>query len=538
MTTTVKTVAVAPARPKTVVFSLARFEARRALRHPLILIGALGSLWLMWTLGGDVAPILARDSVFLAGAMLPLAAATLLVADYAILRQRRALETLDAYPSEANRRILGVQLGVIGPVLLAVLLQAVGMIYLLLGGPIGTIDLWELAVGPFLVIVFGLAGVVLGRWLPHPIVAPVALMGLAALQFLASPDAQIFSPEPGPTANVEWLAPWMTPSAFSPVEDLAFRPSALHLGYLAVLALVLGMLALHNRGRGRLAPLAVGGLFGIAVVVVSLNLSSEPTIGFDWPEAAANQVCSTLDEIEYCAFEFYADWIPRWQETVASVNDLAPVSIDTVIQRPPNHGWDDNSGVPTTGSVVLTSLEWDRVGGPPTQGFRFALDVAQSAVGLPSRREIRSDTPEEIDSIVEQNLDYPGDLRAQLESSPPSPHSCSAIGQARAAVAVWLVGAALADNSSIVDRRLEVYPSFNTLIWPDRAHSPSVMIGRPDAELAAELLALPVAEVHSELLSRWTEVMGPATTSADLASWFGLSAPVYPELDFYEAPCR
>jgi hypothetical protein len=499
--------------------------------------GALGSIWLMWTLGGDVAPILERDSVFVAGGILPLAAATLLVSNYAILRQRRLLETLDAYPSDANRRILGVQLGLVGPTLLAILLQSVGLVYLLMGGPIGTVNLWEWAVGPLLIVVFGLGGVLIGRWLPHPIVAPVALVGLGVLQLLASPDAQIFSSVP--TANVEWLAPWMMPSAFAPIEDLALRPSVLHLGYLAVLALALGTLALEIRGRGRLAPLAVCGLFAVAVVVVSFNLSSEPTIRFDWPEAAANQVCSTVDEIEYCAFEFYADWIPRWQETVASVNDLAPVSIDTVIQRPPNHGWDDNSGIPASGFVVLTSLEWDRVDGLPTQGFRLAIDVAQSAVGLPSTPEIRSFTPEEIESIVEQNPGYPGDLRAQLEEEGSYPKACSAIGQARAVVTVWLAGTALVDGASFLEARMkELHPSAISLTWPDRAHEPSVMIGRPDAELAAELLALPVAEVHSELLSRWPEVMDPATTSADLASWFGLSAPVYPELDFYQAPCR
>lgn len=38
--------------------------------------------------------------------------------------------------------------------------------------------------------------------------------------------------------------------------------------------------------------------------------------------------------------------------------------------------------------------------------------------------------------------------------------------------------------------------------------------------------------------SRWPEVIDPVTTSADLAEWFGMSAPVYPETDFYQEPCR
>lgn len=537
MSIALKTVTVAPPPTRIVVFSLARFETRRALRHPLTWIGAVASLWLMWTLGGDVAPILDRDSVFLAGGMLPLATATLLVSNYAILRQRRLLETLDAYPSDANRRILGVQLGLIGPVLMAILLQTIGLVYLQVGGPIGTVNLWELAVGPLLIVVFGLGGVLLGRWLPHPIVAPVALVGLAALQFMASPDAQIFSS--APTANVEWLAPWMMPSAFSPIEELTFRPSVLHFGYLAVLALVLGILALEIRGRGRLAPLVVCGLFAIAVVVVSFNLSSEPTARFDWREAAANQVCSTADGIEYCAFEFYADWIPRWQETVASVNAVFPVTITKVMQRPPNIGWEDPVDLEAPG-LVLANTHWDRDGATPYHRLDLALMAAQSAVGLPTTTQTRSLTDKEIDSIVEQNPDSdPEELRVQFESFPPSPESCSGFGQARTVVAVWMAASVLEDGPEALQNALTNYSTSESFrIGYQHFHNPSISIGRVDAELAQALLALSATGVRAGLESHWQEVIDPATTTAQLASWFGLPEPVHPDLSFYQEPCR
>ena len=538
MTTSLKAPMLAsPPSTRAVVLQLARFEVRTALRHQLTWVGSLGSLWLMWILGGDVAPILQRDSVYLAGAMLPLAGATLLVTNYSTLRQRRLPDILDSYPSGPSLRILGVQLGVTGPVLLTLLIQTVGLSYLLTGGPIGGIAWWELAVGPVMVALFGVGGVFLGRRLPHPIVAPVVLVGFAFLQLLASPDAQIFSSELGPVANVEWLAPWMMPSAFEPIEDLAARPSELHLGYLAALALVVVTLALPVKGWARLARLAVAGVFVAVLVGISLNLSSEPKSGFDWSEAAAAQPCSVQDGVEYCAFEFYVDWIPRWQETVAAVDAIAPVTITKVMQRPPNIGFDEEGTLETPG-LVLANTHWDRVGATPYHRFDLALLAAHSAVGLPTTRQTRLFTKEEIESIVEQNPEAPGDLRAHLESQPPFPQSCSAIGQARAVVAVWLAATALDHGPEAIQSALERLPTAN-LFRPgyQHFHLPPTSVGRSDAELALGLLARPMADVQAELVSRWQEVVDPATTSADLASWFGLQAPIYPATEFVELPC-
>lgn len=536
MTMTVETLAVAPPSTRTVVFSLGRFEAWRALRHPLTLLGAASSVWLMWILGGNVAPILERESVFLAGAMLPLAATTLLVANYSVLRQRRVLDVVDAYPSGTNRRILGVQIGLLGPLLLAVLLQAVGLIYLQLGGPIGTVDLLELAVGPLMVMVLGLGGVALGRWLPHPIVAPVALIGLGAVQLLASPDSQLISSEP--TANFEWLAPWMTPSAFMPIEDLAGRPSALHFAYLVLLGLVLGGLVLKVRGNGRLIPPAVIGMFVVAVVVVSTNLPADANVGFDWPEAAANQVCSIAEGIEYCAFEFYADWIPRWQQTVAAVDAVFPVPLRRVMQRPPNIGFEEPGALEAPG-LVISNTSWDREGAVPVHQFDLALLVAHSAVGLPTTPQTRAYTPEEIESIVKQNPGYPGDLRAQLKSEGPQPMSCSAIGQARIVVALWLAATALERGPLGLQEALDAYPTSDSFrLGYQHFHNPPTSISRTDAELAQTLLGLPPTEVRARLESHWPQVIDPATTSTDLAGWFGLSAPVPPAEEFYEAPCH
>ena len=269
------------------VVELGKFEGLRLLRSPFTWIGTAGSIALMWYWLGGVAPILQRDVMFLAGAMLPLAASTLLAANEATLRRHRASETLTALPRGKSEPLSGIQSGVAAPVAVAIALQTIGMIYLLSGGAIGWIDWWELAVGPVMVGVFGLAGVLLGRLFRHSIVASVSLVGIAFLQLIASPDIQIFSPEPGPTASVEWLAPWITPSSFEPVEDLISRPSALHLVYLVLLGVLLAGLAIPGRQRSRLILTSATGAFLIAIAAISIGMGGELPIRFDWQAAAA-----------------------------------------------------------------------------------------------------------------------------------------------------------------------------------------------------------------------------------------------------------
>lgn len=522
---------ISPAR---VVTAAAGFEAIRMIRHPLTLLGVALSVWLMWTLGGSVAPILERDSVFLAGAMLPLAATTLLVANMAVLRQRKTPELLDATPLTEQQRMLAVQVGVLGPVVVTLLLQAIGLTYLLTGGPIGTIDWPELAAGPAAVALLGVGGVFLARRLPHPAVPLVALVLLAVVQYVASPDAQLFS-SPEPTANIEWLAPWMTPSAFAPVENLAERPSVLHLVYLIVLTLTMGALAVPTGGVAQLMSLTAGVAVAAGIVVVSLALPSEPRPLFDWRGAAANQTCESIDGIEYCAFELYADWIPRWEATLEGVHALAPVSAHRVMQRPHNIGFDEPSVV-TADGLILASTHWDRDDAVPYFSLDLALRAAQSAVGLPTTRQLRPYTEAEIESIVEQNPGYPGDLRAQLEAEGEHEAECSALGQARSVVSFWLAGAGVDKGLEGWQQVLSERPWTSTFSF-NNVHRYGTLLGVDDARLALRLLELPTADVHEKLLARWDQVIDPSTSSADLASWFGLTIPPAQEQDFHVEPC-
>lgn len=522
------------------VLELARFEAIRAQRQPLTWVGAIASLWLMWMWGGQVAPVLPRDSVLLAGALLPLAGSTLLVGFYAKLRQRSLPDQFSTFPAGPDLPVVGIHLGMVGPALLALGLQAIGLVYLFNGGPIGGIDWVELWSGPVMVWFGGIAGVYLARWLPHPIVAPVALVGIGLLQFMASPDFRVFSPF-GAVTNFEWLAPWMVPSAWWPIETLRDRPSVLHLAYLVVFTLTLVILSLRLGSRARWLKL---GTVSSLLLVVALGLVRLPKIDPDfdrfwaWKNGAAEQFCSTADGVEYCAFEFYEDWIPRWQATVAAVDQFFPVSIVKVMQRPHNNGFDEQ-GVLEAPGLVLNPTHWDRQGAVSYQRFGLGLLAAQSAVGLPTTLTVRRYTAAEIESIVRNNPDYPGDLRAQYEDQPATPSSCSAVGQARSVVAVWLAGAALDDGKESLDLALGAStrdPYFVASHMGNRHRDP-IVIGGSDALLARQLLEMPASDVRAELQARWEKVIDPATTTGDLASWFGLTPPQQMDLGFVVEPC-
>jgi hypothetical protein len=496
----------------------------------------------MWALFGGRAPVLERDSILMAGAMLPIAASTLLVAFHSVLRQRRLPEVLSAQPTKRNARLMGVQLGTLGPAAASAILIVAGVVYLLAGEPIGELLWWELISGALVVPAAGVLGTALARWLPHPVVAPISLVGIAVVQFWASPDFGVLNDFAHSTDDVnshfEWLAPWMTPSSFSPPDIIAHRPAVLHVVYLVGFGLVLAYLTQQRRGAGHVRQAAAALGFVVAVASLSFSLPAH-SLTVSWPEAADAQVCEVEDGIEYCALKYHDDWIPRWHATVAAVNELASVELRRVIQRPHNIGFDPDPSLDDRSGLALTILEWDRSGAMPEQEFSLALMAAQTAVGLPALPQVRPLTEAEIDSIVAQNPGYPGDLREQLESTPVSEQVCSGVGQARTVVAVWLAATATMDGRTMLDWLLDRRPDDETLsfAYVDPHHIDGVTIGRSDAELSRDLLGLQQADVLDTMEDRWDEVLDPATTPAELSSWFGLTAPEQVELEYFQAPC-
>lgn len=506
----------------TVARPLARVEAVRALRRPVTWIGFLASLWQLWSMVGTWAPVLERDSINLAGGLLPLMAAALLVTFSATLRERDAVELLEPLPGGRNRRLAGIYLGNMAAFVgLGLVAQTAGIVYLLVGGPIGSFNWWEIAAGPAAIAMTAAIGMILGRRIPHPVVAPAMLLGLAYYQAVSAPDT---SWDWWHEMGLGFLAPWMPFHPFRPLETIADRPSVLRVAYflLASAALVFWSMKLSRSRRA----LLIGGTAAL-VVGLGITMASIDLVGGwnEFPPASANQICVEADSVEYCAYPATEEWIPRWQQVVSDVDALFPVDLELTVQRPINTSWDDNSGVPQTGHVIMTTLLWDRAGALPLAAFDLALPAAQSAVGLPTQPTDREYTIEEIEALIADNPQMPPDFFwDMLERGEMTRSACSAQDQARAVVAVWLAGVAVPGSEPIFAHRAA--GTWPEVFFPGHAWN-GIDVLAVDFALARDMLALPAPSVHAELQARWSEVLDPATTAADLASWFGLEAPEY-----------
>lgn len=226
------------------------------------------------------------------------------------------------------------------------------------------------------------------------------------------------------------------------------------------------------------------------------------------------------------------DFRDAWVRQVDNSDATIPVALSRVVQRPSNTQIDQPGALEGPGLIVSTT-EWDREGALPSQQYNLALLAAHSSVGLPLTKQTREWTEAEIDEIVEQNPDYSGDLRAQLEDEPGFPDFCFAFGQARAVVAVWLAASALERGEEALAAVVASDP-IRRIFWiPIEAVNGSAptLIEGIDAQLAYQLLALPTHETTDVLEARWVEVIDPTTSSSKLAGWFGLTRLAGPDVD-------
>lgn len=481
---------------------MALYAGGRLLRHPLNVVGAAGSLVLIWRFVGDTAPVLPRDSVYLAGAMLPLAATVFFTANLTTMRWRHLPELLYSLPTSAARHLLGMTAAVLGPALLGVVLTGLGLVYLLLGDPIGDVAWLEIAAGPLMVFAFGTVGVVLGYWLPNAVVAPLTLLALGQAQLSASPSITTFPPSMESSLHFEWISPWMSPSHYIPVEMWAeSRPDLAHALFLLLAPVVLAAIAILGARRRYVSAAGLAAASLVSVVALSATMP-EPIDGFDLPAYYASQQCEERNAVTYCVSPMYSSWVDHWEETVDDVGDLVPTKVDWVVQRTPWFDTTEDWANQIDADVARASYRWDRPGGIPSRALALGFEVAQTTVGLATTQG----------------------------------EQCQAYGQARAVAAVWLAAASLEDGDKALDRAIDAYPiTFQAIDLP---HHTATEVFVADARLARDLLELPTSQVNNTLTSRWDEVVDPSTTSTQLAGWFDLTAPSRPAIDLEMEPCR
>jgi hypothetical protein len=486
--------------------ALARFETRRLLRHPLVLLGVAGAVGMLWWDFRSTAPVLERDSVALAGRLLPIAAVLLIATHGMATRARReqTTELLDSLPTPAGSRVRGEALASLGPVLVTLAILAVAMVFLWLGDPIGSWVWTELAVAPAVVLLACAAGLALGQWIPARVTAFVVV--IAALYLHVWVDPHVGDGEKPVLAS---FAP------FHPLDDWqpyawSVRAPGGKLLWLVTLSAVLVVVALLRWDRRRsvvvagiVAPQAAPGaaLGGVQYVEAHEKPSAEARGAFyDRLNTGSGDVCARAGDLQLCALPGHGDWIPRWGETVRRVTDVVPAPVERVMQE---------AGSQVYGSdpqVVLTSMWWDRPGARARYRFDLATQVAMRAV-VPA---------------------------GAIEDS-----SCWVAGEARAAVGLWL--AAQGDDGLVdeLQRRVHAgrrpltdwdaigreYTLDATSVWlgPDATW---LGLGAPDGELALDMLALPDAQVRGTVLADLDRWRDPATSNIELAQAFGLPAPV------------
>jgi hypothetical protein len=242
----------------------------------MFLVGGLLSLAVFVLVTWNLAPVLQRDDTQIGGALLPLAAATLMVANLAASRSARhgTDELYEGLPSDTRTRTVGHLLSLAWAVGAALLLTGVMVAYLLLNSPVGNLSAAELAVGPVSVALFGALGITLARWRSHVVAGPVAIVVLIAVQGWAFHLVAGIEPS---RSHVSWLAPWVPLSLTNGVPpELVIRPTGWHVLYLAGLVGCVVILAIGLRAMSlplvtvlivALLATAAGGFFQLQMPV-------------------------------------------------------------------------------------------------------------------------------------------------------------------------------------------------------------------------------------------------------------------------------
>lgn len=471
-----------------VIRELALFEGRRQLKSLLLWIAAVASLGLVWLAANDEPATLWARSVTVAGSCLPLAIAAVLLGHTAALRDRssRTGETLDVPPTGRDARMLGLVAGSWLATLLGIAVVVGGVTLSLLDDPAGSFLVPELLVGPLLIPLGQSLGVVLGRWIPNPLAAPLALVLLAGLFLVKDlwPGARTI-----PAASP--FLPWR--SAYTDWVQGEPRLPILHIAYL------IGLTALFAAAAARrFKSMAAAGLLviGVAVPLAGLDTAGEAVSDsvVAWAENQP-QACEVHGTVEYCAIQGYEPWIDDWAQTVKRVQSLVPETLGTtqIHQSPPSLA-SHNDPDPAV-AYVHGRLDNDR---------DLVEQVLAPELGLPGTR---------------------GEAAAMNSGLPACMASILPVyvsGEARAIA--YLTLAELADPGSI-----------ETVGFGGTYRFGQIEVSEEEAELALQISSRPENEILAILHPSWQEINDPETTSAELAAWFDLPAAEIGEGSMYES---
>jgi len=517
-----------------VVRALTRTEARRLARHPSFLIGVALSVLLIRTAASG--NILTEADGDVALGLVPLAWATLIATNLSALRGRRdgTAELFDSLPSApATRTTAQLLAGWVAVV--AGMIVLVGWLALewRSGIAVGSPNVAQLVIGPLLVAGAAALGVLSARWLPHPLVGPLLVVGTAFVQGGLSESG---------TSPLRWMAfaADATSPAAAPGDDGIGFPGPVdwHVLYIGGTILIAGFLAVARHGFARRVSLALAG--AVAVTGVAAVGQTRPLSDDEIRHRAALLTnpaleCELRSAVRYCAPADFRVRFGQWEGPVEAVLGRAPAAVRdrglVVSMRDLNVA--SNADCTPTPLLRLLSPRVRAVVDPA------AMWPADGAVH-PDREwpwdEECTFTDHGVALTVQVGAWAVGLPPAQAATSSP----CQASGQARSVVALWLAGqSAPGGAGGLADIGRASGPGA-TVDFGDSANQPSwgVAYARGDLALALALLERPADEIGALVLDHWDRLVDPATPASDLASLAGLPPPTAVPADGGSAALR
>ena len=516
----------APGAPAAAALALARIEAVRLVRHPVVLVATavLVGTWIYSTVsGGDRYPILQdADRGTHLGITFLIGSAGLIAANLAVLREHRhgtepALRVLVLAPWWRTAAHL---LALLPLVLLAAVLVG-ARIGILAAAPyaVGRPNVFELAAGPAAVLVLGALGVLLGRLIRSVVVAPLAVLAVLVVTF--TPAAAV-NERLARLGRLTLLQFPFSLEAPLPAEVMD-RPAGRHLLYLLSLSALIVVLALAaSRVLG--PRLITCGVVAVGLVVAS---GAAQFVGPGPEHRAARQaatehpatmlVCERRATVTYCAFRDFRRWIGAWDEVVRGVQRRVPPAV---------------AGQPLYLRQRLAAAQSIDGGvmeaGPPAEMPGWLAD--DLAAGTPNALSVSTTWG---DGSSEVGL--AGRVAFELMTR-SGPAAYGPICRSRGALAIWLVGQATPETAAGL-RKVDS-TSWGAIGFSDFSMPGShLMVPDRDVALGLVMLRRPADEMGARVLAAWDELTASATTLQRAAELLGLPAPPPEEPDGAEWRC-
>ncbi len=511
--------AAVPARR--VVVTLWSGEARRWIRTASFALAVAFSMMNFFVLAivGDNDLAVAEVSWFAGWFPLfawPIAGMVLVGVHFGATRARRdhAEELFDSLPASRETRAFGcVSIAVVG-VIVAIVLEFAFLIWLWRSAIVGTVDgrvLLEVLTGISVVIGAAFLGLIFARLLPWPPV-PLALLVLIALV-----DGRLMEGTKQ-WSKRRWVSIW--PGFPETLARFDSRPVTVHLLYVvamtAMCAFVARLLFQTNWVRGISVIMSIAAVISLAVVQdARTNASDARSVALELQQPRDHQVCRTSRGVEVCAFKPFDAWLPDWNDIAQGVRENIPAERrrDTVIIQQLNTmdltkldprvlaATSSIPDDPQRESAVL--IGFDRLESYDHR-FAYAASLAEHAVGLPY-------------------------------ATAGSHTTCTASGQARGVIALWLAASAV--DEGVAKLAKTPAPPWmpagyfhgdqqQTFVVPWRSESSyttDTVVWEPvDIALAHVLAKRPVREVRALVSLHWDELLNPNHGRDVMRTVFGI----------------